>query len=124
MKKKTTKRAGKLACVKKPTTRPKKSTVKKPAKKSVKRSAICRNAAVKHAVTANQTNVRLITGASEISVTENKIIVKREISENVRGRYSRSEVREYLDKTPSNMAAVNRKLQSTEAKKVTVKFKR
>ncbi len=98
--------------------------VKNAVKKSVKRSVVCRNAAAKHAVTAKQTEVRMITGANEISVTDNKIIVKREISENKRGRYSRSEVREYLDKTPSNMAAVNRKLQTTEAKKVTVKFKR
>lgn len=67
---------------------------------------------------------KAFAGASEVSITENKIILTREVSENRRGRYQRSEVREYLDKTPSNMAALNRKLQGTTAKKVTVKFKR
>jgi len=90
------------------------TTVRSAPKKSAEKT--------KQAVPAKQ--ARGFAGASEVSVTENKIIVTREVSENRRGRYQRSEVRDYLDKTPSNMAALNSKLKNTAVKKITVKFKR
>ena len=116
MKEKTVKSAAKPAAHKVKTV-PKTTTRRAPKNQTTKKPATS-----KRAVPATQ--MKGFAGASEVSVTDNAIIVTREVSVNKRGRYQRSEVRDYLEKTPANMAALNRKLQSTAAKKVTVKFKR
>jgi len=107
-------KTAKLVAARSPEKKTPKTTVRSAPKKSAEKT--------KQAVPAKQ--ARGFAGASEVSVTENKIIVTREVSENRRGRYQRSEVRDYLDKTPSNMAALNSKLKNTAVKKITVKFKR
>ncbi len=65
----------------------------------------------------------LFGGATEISMTENKISVTKKVSENKNGRFEQHEVRTYHDKTPANMRALQAAIQSGNAKKVTVKFK-
>lgn len=72
---------------------------------------------------AKQPKKDIFTGATEVAITDNKIIVTRQKSKNVQGKYEKREVREYHDKTPSNMTALNRKLTAAEPKKVSVKFK-
>ena len=74
-------------------------------------------------VPKKRTQRDIFTGVKEIAITENKIAVIRTVSENVNGRYEKREVREYHDKTPVNMAALDRKLSSAPTKKVCVKFK-
>lgn len=116
-KKKQVKCAGKAKTAKRAACTPKKKAPKTTVPRAPKKSAT----KTKKAVPAKRTSV--FAGASEVSVTDNKIIVTREVSKNRRGRYQRSEVREYIDKTPANMAALNSKLKNTAAKKITVKFK-
>lgn len=84
----------------------------KPKSKTVKR---------KQALPAKKRDI--FAGAKEVAITENKIAVIRTVSENVNGRYEKREVREYHDKTPVSMAALDRKLSSAPTKKVCVKFK-
>ena len=62
-------------------------------------------------------------GATEISMTANKISVTKKVSENRNGRFEQHEVRTYHDKTPENMRALQNAIRSGDAKKVTVKFK-
>ena len=63
------------------------------------------------------------SGATEISMTANKISVTKKVSANKNGRFEQHEVRTYHDKTPANMRALQSAIQSGNAKKVTVKFK-
>ena len=65
----------------------------------------------------------LFSGATEISMTTNKISVTKKVSANKNGRFEQHEVRTYHDKTPANMRALQNAIQSGNAKKVTVKFK-
>lgn len=65
----------------------------------------------------------LFRGATEISMTANKISVTKKVSTNTNGRFEQHEVRTYHDKTPANMRALQNAIQSGNAKKVTVKFK-
>ncbi len=131
MKKKSVKSAAKSArkakTAKRSVSRTTKKTVSKATARRVpKRQTTKKPATSKRAVPATQ--VKGLASASEVSVTDNAIIVTREVSENKHGRYQRSEVRDYFDKTPANMAALNRKLESADknaaVKKITVKFKR
>ena len=65
----------------------------------------------------------LFSGATEISMTENKISVTKRVSATANGRFEQHEVRTYHDKTPANIRALQNAIQSGNAKKVTVKFK-
>lgn len=65
----------------------------------------------------------LFGGATEISMTKNKISVTKKVSASRNGRFEQHEVRTYHDKTPANMRALQSAIQSGDAKKVTVKFK-
>lgn len=65
----------------------------------------------------------LFSGATEISMTANKISVTKKMSENKNGRFEQHEVRTYHDKTPANMRALQDAIQRGNTKKVTVKFK-
>lgn len=65
----------------------------------------------------------IFDGASEIALTENKIVVTRTQKINKNGRYENRTVREYLDHTPENAEAFNRKLASASPKKISVKLK-
>ena len=100
------------------TTKPRKNAAK-PAKTAAKKPA----AAKPRNVPAKRTKPDIFTGAKEVAITENKIAVTRTVSKNVNGRYEKREVREYHDKTPANMAALDRKLSTAATKKVSVKFK-
>lgn len=114
---------------------PKKTTAKKSAvqakKTAQKRSAsaaMTKPKTIAARSSARRTPVKtpkkdLFTGATEVAITDNKIVVTRQKSKNVRGKYEKREVREYHDKTPANMNALNRKLASEEMKKVSVRFK-
>ena len=99
-----TKKSETAAATKKPACKPKSKTVKR-----------------KQALPAKKRDI--FAGAKEVAITENKIAVIRTVSENVNGRYEKREVREYHDKTPANMAALDRKLSSAPTKKVCVKCK-
>lgn len=66
---------------------------------------------------------KIFEGATEISMTENKIAVTRSTKKNVSGSYSASTTREYHDRTPANMKALNDVLNNRAVKKITVKLK-
>ena len=65
----------------------------------------------------------LLEGATEVSMTENKIAVTRSTSKSTNGKYSERTTREYYDRTPANMKAFNDVLNNRALKKVTVKLK-
>ncbi len=128
-KKKTTRTSSFGAAIKKaPKKTLKKTAAKKPAvqakKATAKRSenTVMTRASARRAPAKAKKN-DLFTGATEVAITDNKIIVTREKSKNVKGKFEKREVREYHDKTPANMNALNRKLSSDPMKKVSVKFK-
>lgn len=105
----------------------KKTTAKKPAAQAKKTTAKCTktNKARSSArrTPAKRTKKDIFEGATEIAITDNKIVVTREKSRNVQGKFEKREVREYHDKSPANLNALNRKLSSDPMKKVSVKFK-
>jgi len=114
---------------------PKRTAAKKPvlkakkvAKKRVAATAVARPKTSAARSSARRTPAKTIkkdifTGATEVALTDNKIVVTRLQSKNVKGKFEKREVREYHDKTPANMNALNRKLSSDPMKKVSVKFK-
>ncbi len=65
----------------------------------------------------------IFDGAKEISLTENKIAVTRSASRSRNGRYSENLTREYHEKTPENLKALDSVLNNRQLKKVTVQFK-
>ena len=65
----------------------------------------------------------VFAGATEISVTENKIAVTKSTAKSVNGKYFERTVREYHERTPENMRAFQQVLNDCEAKKVTVQLK-
>lgn len=109
------KTVAKRATAKKPCA---KTTAKKPARTTSKAPAKAARTPAKRSDTPE-----IFKGATEVSLTQNKIIVTKMKSKNVNGRYEKKEVREYHDKTPANMNALNRQLVNVEPKKVSVKFK-
>ncbi len=107
-------------------------TVAKGAKKPVthkKKSApVAKRGAGKTANTGRKSLVKksaagLFEGATEISVTENKIAVTRNTSKSANGKYSERTTREYHDRTSATMKAFNDVLNNRAVKKVTVKLK-
>ncbi len=66
---------------------------------------------------------RIFEGATEISLTENKIAVTRSISKSSKGNYSEMTVREYHDRTPENMRAFGNVTNKRGVKKITVNLK-
>lgn len=62
-------------------------------------------------------------GASEVSITQNKIAVTRSSNQSGKGNYKSESTRSYHDKTPANMKALDELMNGQTVKKVTVKFK-
>ncbi len=102
-----------------------KRTVRPTAATTAKKSTTKANAAaaVKKKPAQVALNDGLFSGATEISMTANKISVTKKVSANTNGRFEQHEVRTYHDKTPANIRALQNAIQSGNAKKVTVKFK-
>lgn len=65
----------------------------------------------------------IFEGATEISMTENKIAVTRSTSRSTNGKYSERTTREYHEKTPANMRALGDIMNDRDVKKITVKLK-
>ena len=65
----------------------------------------------------------IFAGATEISLTENKIAVTRSTAKSASGKYSEKTTRDYHDRTPANMKAFREAVSTHEVKKVTVKLK-
>ncbi len=111
---------------------PKRTAAKKPAlkakkvaKKRVAATAVARPKTSAARSSARRTPAKTVkkdifTGATEIALTDNKIVVTRQQSKNIKGKFEKREVREYHDKTPANMSALNRKLSANAPKKVSV----
>ena len=114
--------AGKRPATKKTAVKPKAKT---PVKSSTKPKAAVRKkgtAAMRRWDAATKPQ-NIFAGASEISITENKIAVTRSVSKNVDGKYSERTTREYYEKTPANMRAFNDVANNSAVKKITVKLK-
>ena len=65
----------------------------------------------------------IFAGATEISMTANKIAVTKSASQSSKGKYSEKTTREYHERTPANMRAFNDVMNNRAVKKVTVKLK-
>ncbi len=87
---------------------------KKPTSKTLKTKAPRKN--VPKSQRAN------FEGATEISLTPNKIAVVRSVSDSRNGKFQQKTERKYYDKTPENMKGVQAILASG-IKKITVKVK-
>lgn len=113
------------------TTAPKKAAVKAKAKAPVKtavkattgvsRKGRTSAAARPKATAALRKNP--FAGASEVSITQNKIAVTRSSNQSGKGNYKSESTRSYHDKTPANMKALDELMNGQTVKKVTVKFK-
>ena len=112
------------------TTAPKKTAVKAKAKAPVKcagkaatgvsRKVRATAAARPKAAAALRKNP--FAGASEVSITQNKIAVTRSSNQSGKGNYKSESTRSYHDKTPANMKALDELMNGQTVKKVTVKF--
>lgn len=65
----------------------------------------------------------IFAGATEISMTENKIAVTRSSSKSSNGKYSERTTRVYHERTPANEKALKEAITNGGVKKVTVKLK-
>lgn len=65
----------------------------------------------------------IFKGATEISLTENKIAVTRCMSHSAKGSFVQTETRTYHDITPANANALKKVVLSDDVKKITVKLK-
>lgn len=99
------------------------ATGKKKCTRTKRKAAQTAKTRMKSAVTKKPEGKKIFEGATEISMTENKIAVTCAKKRNVKGSYSASTTREYHDKTAANMRAFNEVLSNREVKKVTVKLK-
>ncbi len=66
----------------------------------------------------------IFKGATEISVTENKIAVTRNMSHSAKGSFVQTETRVYHDMTPANVSALRKVVNGNDVKKITVKLKK
>lgn len=65
----------------------------------------------------------IFTGATEISLTQNKIAVTRSSSKSVKGMYAENTTRVYHDPTPANVRALKDVVNESNVKKITVALK-
>lgn len=123
--KQTTKRAGAGTKTAKRTTT--KAGAKAPVKRTGKPAAsVCKKGQSKPAArskTAVAKKKNPFAGASEVSITQNKIAVTKSSNQSGKGNYKSESTRTYHDKTPANMKALDELMSGQTVKKVTVKFK-
>lgn len=112
-------------------TAPKKTAVKAKAKAPVKcagkaATGVSRKGQTSAAArpqTAAALRKNPFAGASEVSITQNKIAVTRSSNQSGKGNYKSESTRTYHEKTPANMKALDELMNGQTVKKVTVKFK-
>lgn len=105
--------------VPKTTKKPVKTQQKAPTRSSSARS-VTKSTTKKPAAKAGKS---IFAGATEISMTANKIAVTKSASQSSKGKYSERTTREYHERTPANMRAFNDVMNNRAVKKVTVKLK-
>ncbi len=110
------------------TTSPAKKTAKKSMARTAAKKPCAKSTTKKPAKTARPPVKRtsgdeLFKGATEISLTENKIAITKSVSRSTNGKYTSTTKREYHDRTPANMRAFESALKKGGMKKITVKMK-
>lgn len=73
--------------------------------------------------TSNPAKKSIFEGATEVSVTGNKIAITRKTSQSKHGKYSERTTRDYVDVTPESEKELQKLLGSKTVKKVTVALK-
>ena len=117
--KKTTTRAGKKTEKKTAT----KAGAKAPVKRTGKPAAKGQSKPAARTKTAVTKKKNPFAGASEVSITQNKIAVTKSCNQSGKGNYKSESTRTYHEKTPANMKALDELMNGQAVKKVTVKFK-